>query len=210
MAQGDVQAKMDTLTRLLTDPDIRTALEENRGPQTARQSPDASGLGQWEAATRARLAEALAAFPSVPSEVAAAAVRIRENARSTGHSPVLLVILIFVLGSSAAEAAFQKARAGRAGGTYLSAFLPLAVFTITMAVLFFSYQDDLGDRGIDRQSVSSHASPAANMRDTVAERIHSLSGAHDVLTGKEWNIAGFKQVVEQAVQPFNGGRRIRF
>ncbi|PYE22314.1 PAS domain S-box-containing protein [Rhizobium sp. PP-CC-3A-592] len=58
------------------------------------------------------------------------------------------------------------------------------------------------------QSLRTEA-PASNMRDTVAERIRALSAAHDILTGKEWDVAGLRQVVTQAVQPFNAEGRIR-
>ncbi len=51
--------------------------------------------------------------------------------------------------------------------------------------------------------------PACDMRDTVAERIRALSGAHEILTGRQRDIAGLRNVVDQAVSPFNADGRIR-
>ncbi len=50
--------------------------------------------------------------------------------------------------------------------------------------------------------------PAVELRDVVSERINALSNAHDILTGKELNVAGLRRVIEQAVQPFNAQGRI--
>lgn len=64
-------------------------------------------------------------------------------------------------------------------------------------------------QSIVRQSLQTE-NPASTMRDVVSQRIEALSGAHDVLTGKEWDVAGLRQTIDRAVAPFNGGRRIHY
>jgi two-component sensor histidine kinase len=51
--------------------------------------------------------------------------------------------------------------------------------------------------------------PPNELRDIVARRIEALGGAHDVLTGKDWDIAGLRQTIQRAVRPFNADLRIR-
>ena len=139
MMQDDVQGKMDTLMRLLDDPDIRAFLAERHTAGSVSGAPEVSGFGRWEAAVRERLTAAFGAVPLVPSEVASAAIRIREDARSTGHAPVLVVMLFLVLAGSVAEAAFRRRMATSSSRSDVSAFLPIAVFAVTMAFLFFAY-----------------------------------------------------------------------
>lgn len=62
-------------------------------------------------------------------------------------------------------------------------------------------------QSIVRQSLRTDH-PASGMQDIVSQRIEALSGAHDVLTGKDWDVAGLRQTVERAVLPFNGEHRI--
>lgn len=50
--------------------------------------------------------------------------------------------------------------------------------------------------------------PASQMRQVVAKRIKALGGAHDILTGKDWDVAGLRQTVDRAVRPFNADGRI--
>lgn len=50
--------------------------------------------------------------------------------------------------------------------------------------------------------------PTDQLRDVVARRLEALGGAHDVLTGKQWDVAGLRQTIERAVRPFNAGHRI--
>lgn len=50
--------------------------------------------------------------------------------------------------------------------------------------------------------------PASQMRQVVAKRIEALGGAHDILTGKDWDVAGLRQTVDRAVRPFNADGRI--
>ena len=62
---------------------------------------------------------------------------------------------------------------------------------------------------IVRQSLRADAQVPA-MRDVLLRRINALSGAHDVLTGKDWDIAALRQTVEKAVLPFNSEHRIHY
>lgn len=51
--------------------------------------------------------------------------------------------------------------------------------------------------------------PPDQLRDVVAKRLEALGGAHDVLTGKDWDVAGLRQTIQRAVKPFNADHRIR-
>lgn len=64
-------------------------------------------------------------------------------------------------------------------------------------------------QSIVSQSLRTDVSASA-MREVVSHRIGALAGAHDVLTGKEWDIAGLRQTIERAVTPFNTGGRIHY
>lgn len=50
--------------------------------------------------------------------------------------------------------------------------------------------------------------PPEQMRDVVARRLEALGGAHDILTGKDLDVAGLRQTIQRAVKPFNADHRI--
>lgn len=64
------------------------------------------------------------------------------------------------------------------------------------------------------QSVVSQSlkadSDIETVRTTVMERINALGRAHDILTGKRWHVAGMRDTVERAIEPFNQSKRIHF
>jgi two-component sensor histidine kinase len=62
-------------------------------------------------------------------------------------------------------------------------------------------------QSIVSQSLRSEL-PPDQLRDVVARRLDALGGAHDVLTGRDWDIAGLKQTIQRAVRPFNADHRI--
>jgi PAS domain S-box-containing protein len=64
-------------------------------------------------------------------------------------------------------------------------------------------------QSIVRQSLRTDL-PASGLQNIVAQRIEALGGAHDVLTGKDWDVAGLRQTVERAVSPFNSTHRIHY
>ena len=52
--------------------------------------------------------------------------------------------------------------------------------------------------------------PTSQMRQVIARRIEALGGAHDILAGKDWDVAGLRQTVDRALRPFNADGRIHF
>lgn len=56
-------------------------------------------------------------------------------------------------------------------------------------------------QSIVSQSLRSEL-PPEQLRNVVACRLEALGGAHDVLTGKDWDVAGLRQTIERAVKPF--------
>lgn len=50
----------------------------------------------------------------------------------------------------------------------------------------------------------------ATIRTTVIERINALGRSQDILTGKRWDIAGIRDTVQRAIEPFNQSTRIHF
>ncbi|KQN77849.1 PAS domain-containing protein [Devosia sp. Leaf64] len=49
-----------------------------------------------------------------------------------------------------------------------------------------------------------------DIRTTVIERINALGRSQDILTGKRWDIAGIRDTVTRAIEPFNQSGRIHF
>lgn len=47
-------------------------------------------------------------------------------------------------------------------------------------------------------------------RQSVVARINALGRSQDILTGKRWDVAGFRDTVERAIEPFNQLNRIHF
>jgi len=57
------------------------------------------------------------------------------------------------------------------------------------------------------QSLRSDA-PIEELRSVVTERLGALGRSQDVLTGKKWDVAGLRQTVERAIEPFNEAGRL--
>ncbi|MCC2614210.1 mechanosensitive ion channel family protein [Neorhizobium sp. Rsf11] len=143
LAQTPPQQKIDDLVRLLQDPEIRTWLE-NGAPRPAGATAAAatvngpsSDLAAWESSTRARLDQTLAAFPRIPSEISAAAVRIREDAVSSGYAPVFIILAGLLALGLAAEWIYRRTQ--RFSNLVIRELAPVAVFAITMAIVFFAF-----------------------------------------------------------------------
>lgn len=134
-AQQPSQGKVDQLLELLRDPEIQTWLtDRDKGPPPAPEVKS-SPLSVWESRTRQRIDGVVAAAPRIPSEVAAAAARIREDALSRGYAPVLPMMVGIALIGILAEHLFSRRR--RQDGS-LDRFLPVLVFAAVMSVVFFA------------------------------------------------------------------------
>ncbi|NTG36927.1 mechanosensitive ion channel family protein [Agrobacterium rhizogenes] len=140
-AQTSRPQKVDELVQLLRDPDVKSWLEKQA--PSATPAPDVGSkdyLSAWEAATRSRVDDILAAFPGIPGQLAEAFSRTRQDAISHGFAPVLIILVGLIAIGAVAERLF--ARQWRANPSDLAAarLLPLAVFATVMAIVFFAVE----------------------------------------------------------------------
>ncbi|EKJ95055.1 small-conductance mechanosensitive channel transmembrane protein [Bradyrhizobium lupini HPC(L)] len=94
------------------------------------------GVAAWERTVRSHIDAVLAAVPRIPEELASTAARIRADARSHGYPPILLVFGGLAAFGLAAERIYRSGRPSERGAA--SALLPIAVFSGTVAVVFFA------------------------------------------------------------------------
>lgn len=140
-AQTSRPQKVEDLVQLLRDPEVRSWLETQAPSAAPRADPSSKDyLSTWEAVTRSRVDDILAAFPRIPGQLAEAFSRTRQDAISHGFAPVLTILVGLIVIGSVAERLF--ARQWRANPSDLAAarLLPLAVFATVMAVVFFAVE----------------------------------------------------------------------
>lgn len=71
-------AKVDDLVRLLQDPEVRSWIE--RAPSALPESEvSVVDISRWQQLSRDRIRGVFSAIPSIPSEMAAAAARTRQD-----------------------------------------------------------------------------------------------------------------------------------
>jgi len=133
------QQKIDQLIGLLQDPEIQTWLESRKKEQDATAAAaQPSGFATWEARLRSRIHDILAAVPRIPSEVSEGAARARQDAVSHGYAPIFLIFAGLVAAGAAAEWLFRRARSPSIGP--VARLLPVAVFTLVVAIIFFAVE----------------------------------------------------------------------
>lgn len=133
------QQKIDQLIGLLQDPEIQTWLESRKKEQDATAAAaQPSGFATWEARLRSRIHDILAAVPRIPSEVSEGAARARQDAVSHGYAPIFLIFAALVAAGAAAEWLFRRARSPSIGP--VARLLPVAVFTLVVAIIFFAVE----------------------------------------------------------------------
>ncbi|MBB3390555.1 small-conductance mechanosensitive channel [Rhizobium sp. BK275] len=133
------QQKIDQLIGLLQDPEIQTWLESRKKEQDATAAAaQPSGFATWEARVRSRIHGILAAVPRIPSEVSEGAARARQDAVSHGYAPIFLIFAGLVAAGAAAEWLFRRARSPSIGP--VARLLPVAVFTLVVAIIFFAVE----------------------------------------------------------------------
>ncbi|EJJ27548.1 mechanosensitive ion channel family protein [Rhizobium sp. CF142] len=133
------QQKIDQLIGLLQDPEIQTWLENRKKEQDATAAAaQPSGFATWEARARARIDGILAAVPRIPSEVFEGAARARHDAVSHGYAPIFLIFAGLVAIGAAAEWLFRRARPTSIGP--VARLLPVAVFSVVVAIIFFAVE----------------------------------------------------------------------
>ncbi|OWW00238.1 mechanosensitive ion channel protein [Rhizobium sp. R693] len=135
-------AKIDELVRLLQDPDVQAWLNSRKETGASGASPSAStgtsNLAKWETAARARVSEILAAIPSIPTQVAAAASRTRQDATSRGYAPVFIIFAGLVALGLLAEGLYRRLAAPRE--KLLGRLAPVGIFAGAMAIVFFAVE----------------------------------------------------------------------
>ncbi|KQV81953.1 mechanosensitive ion channel family protein [Rhizobium sp. Root1220] len=135
-------AKIDELLKLLQDPDVQSWLQSRKTEAAApAEIEPAAALTQWERSMRNRIGSIFASLPRIPSELAAAAARTRNDALDHGYAPVLVIFAGLILLGAIAEALFRRYLSARMAGSPIAAsFLPVVAFAATMAIVFFSVE----------------------------------------------------------------------
>ena len=134
------QQKIDDLVRLLQDPDIKAWLDTRAAaaPPAAKPAPaaESSPLAKWEAAARGRVHEILTAIPSIPTEIGATILLVRQDATSRGYAPVFVIFGGLVGLGLIAEGVYRKLAVRRE--TLIGRLIPIGIFTAAMAIVFFA------------------------------------------------------------------------
>ncbi|MBM7322115.1 mechanosensitive ion channel family protein [Agrobacterium sp. S2] len=141
-AQTDVSAqqKVDQLVDLLQDPDVQSLLRSNDRTRSQPKEPSVSGHGiaAWETRLRAHIDEIAKAVPRIPSDIAAAALRTRADAISHGYAPVFIIFGGLLAVGLVAEWLYRSRRQATDG--VMARFAPIAIFAVTMAIIFFAIE----------------------------------------------------------------------
>ncbi len=133
------QQKIDQLIGLLQDPEIQAWLENRKKEQDATAAAaQPSGFATWEAQARARIDGILAAVPRIPSEMYQGAARARHDAISHGYAPIFLIFAGLVAIGGAAEWLYRRVRPASIGP--IARLVPVAVFTVVVAIIFFAVE----------------------------------------------------------------------
>lgn len=130
-------AKVDDLVRLLQDPEVRSWIERAPVASTGSEA-DPLDVSAWQESTGNRIHNTLAAAPSIPSELAEAAVRIRQDAMSGTGAPIFFILMGLAVAGLIAERFYRRSRQRRLD--LIERMLAVGVFSVTMAVGFFVFK----------------------------------------------------------------------
>ena len=141
--------KVGNLLRLLQDQEVRNWLERQPTALADVRTPPAhaSYIVKWESETRRHINGVIDAIPRIPSEVAAAAARVWEDAVGHSFAPAFVVFTLLMLVAALAEIVFRrrvlKTKQTSAGLKPLEAalyeFVPMLVFAAAMIMVFFAF-----------------------------------------------------------------------
>jgi small-conductance mechanosensitive channel len=134
--------KIADLIKILDDPSVRDWLK-NQG-KTATQPANQNvltGMRSWEAGSRARFKAVVNALPRLPSEIGAAATRVRLEAKEQGFAPAAVILIVVLVVSLIGEWIARRTvdRILRVHPLLMRTaveLLPLAVFTLIATVFF--------------------------------------------------------------------------
>lgn len=138
--------KVTELLKLLDDPEIRAWLNSRPTATEGHLTKEATlEVEDIEAFARSRLHALLTAVPTVPSKIATAVGRVRQQASESNYAPAIVNFLGIIAAGAAIEWLFRrtahKARFGSeiASRAYAELGPPL-VFTIVSALIFLAFE----------------------------------------------------------------------
>ncbi|PTM86471.1 mechanosensitive ion channel family protein [Mycoplana dimorpha] len=137
--------KMTELLKLLDDPDIRSWIQSHtatRGTSEIEQEATLE-IEDIQAQVRSRFQAIGTALPTVPSEIANATSKVRQQARESGFAPAVVLLLGIVGVGTAVEWLFRtKGRKAKFESGILTQayaeFGPLLVFTAVATLIFLA------------------------------------------------------------------------
>ncbi|MBD9374812.1 mechanosensitive ion channel family protein [Rhizobium sp. ARZ01] len=135
--------KLAELLKLLDDPDIRNWIQ-NRPPASATSEVASEAtleVEDIEAQARSRFRALRAAIPNVPSEIAATAAKVRQQAGEDGFAPGIVLLLGIIAAGAVVEWLFRtRVRKAQFESAILTRayaeFGPLLVFAFVAALIF--------------------------------------------------------------------------
>ncbi|SOC43400.1 small-conductance mechanosensitive channel [Rhizobium subbaraonis] len=136
--------KVAQLLKLLDDPEVKTWLQNKPATRLETAEQEATlAVEDIEAQARSRFHALRAAVPTVPSEIANAAARVRQQASEHGFAPAAILLLGIVCVGAAFEWLFRRTLhrtkfESPALAQAYAQFGPLIVFTVASAFIFFA------------------------------------------------------------------------
>lgn len=136
--------KVAELIKLLDDPEIRNWLQNRPASTAAKVEQEATlEVEKMEAQARTRFQALRAALPRIPSEIASAAGKVRQQASESGFAPALYLLLGIVGVGAALEWLFRRtaSRAKFQSPVLTRAYVefgPLIVFTVVSTLIFMA------------------------------------------------------------------------
>lgn len=109
-AQAPAPEKLQELTRLLDDPQIRSWIESQKKSEGATPKTKAQTdiFGMWDERARLKFRSVAAGMPKLWSEYAAASGRVSDEARVHGMMPAIVYIALILAASLAVEWALRR------------------------------------------------------------------------------------------------------
>lgn len=129
--------KIEALTELLRDPEIQSWIKQaNDKTAPIPATPSGPSISTWESAIRSRMDTVAAAVPRIPTEVLAAAKRVRADAVSNGYAPVFLIFAGLILAGMIVERLYVRMRPNTDSTVY--GLLSVFGFAVPLAIVFFA------------------------------------------------------------------------
>ncbi|MDL2407860.1 mechanosensitive ion channel family protein [Rhizobium calliandrae] len=136
-------AKVSELLHLMNDPELRQWLEKRQAAEQPTPAIAETMIESGEAKARTRYQALRSAIPTVPAQIAAAASRVREQAKNSGFAPATVMFTALVCVGFAAEWFFKKAVVKARFGNPLVAYAvgefgPWVTFMLVSSAIFLA------------------------------------------------------------------------